>query len=91
MTDPFLIPERRAAVNQIDLKEYGKLEQQVEQLTKDVEEMQADIKELSAKMDTILMTLSEAKGGWKTLMWVGGAAASIATGVSWVIQHVSFK
>ena len=67
-----------------DLQEYGRLEQQVEQLTKDVEEMQADIK-------VIKSLLEQASGGWKTLMWVGGAAAAGAAALQWVVSHVSLK
>jgi prefoldin subunit 5 len=68
----------------INLQEYGRLEQQVEQLTKDVEEMQADIKAIKA-------LLEQASGGWKTLVWVGGAAAAGATALQWVASHVSLK
>jgi prefoldin subunit 5 len=71
-------------MNDIDLKEYGRLEQQVEQLTKDVEEMQSDIKAIKA-------LLEQASGGWKTLMWVGGAAAACASALQWVLTHVTLK
>jgi hypothetical protein len=36
----------------------------------------------------VLLTLSEARGGWKTLMFVGGAASSLGAAIAWVIQHL---
>ena len=71
-------------MNDISLKEYGRLEQQVEQLTKDVEGMQADLKIIKG-------LLEQATGGWKTLMWVGGACAAAASAVSWFLSHVTLK
>ena len=32
---------------------------------------------MESKLDDIIETLSEAKGGWRTLLWVGGAAGAI--------------
>jgi hypothetical protein len=32
--------------------------------------------------------LEQAKGGWRTLMWLGGAAMSAGAGISWVLSHV---
>ncbi len=71
-------------MSEINLQEYGRLEQQVQQLTKDVEDMQADIKVIKG-------LLEQAAGGWKTLMIVGGAAAAFASALSWAFQHVNLK
>lgn len=48
----------------------GEHDAQLEALGRDVSEMKADIK-------AIRETLSEARGGWKTLLLVGGAAGSM--------------
>ena len=71
-------------MNEIDPIHYGSLIQSVKQLTKDVEDMQDDIKVIKG-------LLEQATGGWKTLMWVGGAAASITAGLSWALSHITFK
>ena len=71
-------------MNEIDPIAYGRLIQSVERLSKDVEDMQDDIKAIKG-------LLEQASGGWKTLMWVGGAAASIAAGMSWVLSHMTLK
>lgn len=40
-----------------------------------------------AKLDMVLSTMSEARGSWKTLMLMGGAAGSIGGFVTWVTTH----
>jgi hypothetical protein len=71
-------------MKEIDPIEYGRLIQSVDRLTKDMEDIQDDIK-------AIKVLLEQATGGWKTLMWVGGACASAAAGVSWLLSHVTLK
>lgn len=39
------------------------------------------------KLDKVLAQLAEARGGWKTLMLVGGAAGSIGGGLAWLFSH----
>ena len=39
--------------------------------------LEKDVTRMEEKLDRILETLSEAKGGWKMLMMVGGASATI--------------
>ena len=41
-----------------------------------------------AKTQGTKETLSEAKGGWKLLLVVGGIGASVATFVTWFIDMV---
>ena len=50
-------------------RDFGRLEARVSALEDDMAELKADTKQ-------ILATLSEAKGGWKTLLLVAGAAGS---------------
>ncbi len=44
----------------------------------------------SAKLDTVLSTLTEAKGGWRALMWVGGVATTLGGGFGWALSHLKF-
>jgi len=53
-------------------------------IERDIGHMEAEIKnlttavsELTRKVDDITATLAEARGGWRTLMWVSGASATI--------------
>lgn len=65
----------------IDPRDFGRLEQEVRQLSTQVTDMKKTL-------ETINDTLSQARGGWRTLMLLGGAGAAVGSAVSWVIQHV---
>jgi hypothetical protein len=40
------------------------------------------------KLDKVLAQLAEARGGWRTLMLIGGAAGSIGSGLTWLMSHM---
>ncbi|WP_314435585.1 hypothetical protein [Massilia timonae] len=44
--------------------------------------------ELQQKLDKVLAQLAEARGGWRTLMLIGGAAGSIGSGITWLVSHL---
>lgn len=82
----------------IDARAFGQLEGEVKALAQTLEaqnktlELQnATMAAMKTQMDAISATLSEARGGWKTLLWIGGASASAAGLVTWVMQHLTFK
>lgn len=62
-------------------RDLGKHDAQIEALERDMKYMRQEVQEMRAEFATALAsintTLSEAKGGWKTLMWVGGAGATV--------------
>lgn len=66
----------------------ARLEVEVGHLTRSMADLQESNQQLTAKLDQVLLTLSEARGGWKTLMFVGGLASSLGAVMTWVIQHV---
>lgn len=39
------------------------------------------------KIDLILTAMSEAKGGWRTLMMIGGAAGTAGGVITWALAH----
>lgn len=41
----------------------------------------------SEQIDKVLQTMSEAKGGWRVLMIVGGAAGTLSGGLVWLMSH----
>lgn len=57
-------------------RDLGKHDAQIEALERDMQEMKADLRRVFEKLDQINNTLSEAKGGWKTMMWIAGASAA---------------
>ena len=61
----------------------------------EIKHLQADMDKLVADMDAIKETLiainetlATAKGGWKTLMAVGGFCTVIGGVVAWVLEHL---
>ena len=66
----------------------ARLEVEVGHLTKSMLDLQESNQQLTAKLDQVLLTLSEARGGWKTLMVVGGAASSLGAAIAWIVQHL---
>lgn len=84
MTDPTQQELAEARIN------IGILQTQVGHLTEGMADLQETNRQLTAKLDQVLLTLSEARGGWRTLMAVGGAAATAGAFASWVGQHVKW-
>lgn len=72
----------------IDPTEFGRLQAQVEALRSDLDRITADVGEIKRSLVAIGEQLSEARGGWRTLMLVGGAAASLGGVVAWLVSHV---
>jgi GTP1/Obg family GTP-binding protein len=68
----------------IDRRDYGRMEAQVEQLTKDVHVLKETVEVMRDMMQ-------QAQGGWKTIMIIGGVASTVGGAVSWVLGHVKFS
>ena len=60
----------------------------IKHIETDMDKMAKDIEEIKEALRSISVTLSEAQGGWKTLLIVGGIGASVATAVAWFIDMV---
>lgn len=42
---------------------------------------------LASKLDDVLTAMHEAKGGWRTVMLMGGVATTLSGGIAWAIGH----
>jgi prefoldin subunit 5 len=73
---------------QVDI---GRLEAEVVHLTRSVDELKKSNAKMGETLEQIQRTLSEAKGGWRTMMWMGGAAASIGGVISWAATHITWR
>lgn len=72
----------------IDARSFGQLEGKVEALTKMVADQKSTLEKLNSQLSEVSQTLSEAKGGWRTLLWIGGASASASAGLTWIIHQL---
>lgn len=59
----------------------------IRHLQTDMDKMVKDMDEIKQSIASINQTLSEAKGGWRMLMAVGGAAGIVGSGITWIVQH----
>jgi len=60
----------------------------IKHIEADMDKMAKDIEEIKEAIRSISVTLSEAQGGWKILLIVGGIGASIATAIAWIIDYL---
>jgi len=67
----------------IDPRDFGKMESQVGQLVKDMDEMKANVQAIRDLME-------QSKGGWKTLVYLGGVASAFGGLISWLASHIKF-
>ncbi len=74
-----------------DSLQIARLEERMQTVVRDMEAQNVKLEAMSVQLDQVLSTLSEARGGWKTLMWIGGASASVGGLVSWALNHLTFK
>lgn len=64
---------------------------EIRHLQTDMDKMVQDMEEIKKSLAEINQTLSEARGGWKTLMWAGGAVSAITGVVGFVMGHWGTK
>jgi len=63
----------------------------IQHLQEDMDKMIVEMAEIKATLQNIEKTLSEAKGGWKTLMAIGGAVSIITGVIGLIIGYWSHK
>jgi hypothetical protein len=71
-------------MSDVDPQQFGELKAEVRMLV-------SAVRDLDSKVDTIHEKLSEAKGGWKVLMGLGGASSVLGGLVTWFATHVLGK
>ena len=71
MSTPEILTARELATHAADIKH----------MQEDMDKMLESMKIMQATLTAISSTLSEAKGGWKVLMLVGGAAGTVGAGI----------
>lgn len=76
---------------QIDPRSFGQLEGAVKALADRVSELTDDMEGMRRDLRALTGVLSEAKGGWRTLAWLAGAAAAAGSVVTWIVTHIKFQ
>ena len=73
--------ERELAVHETEIKH----------IQEDMERMMRDIYEIKQSLANLNCTLSEAKGGWKTMMAVAGLASAVAAVLGFFTHYLLGK
>lgn len=73
---------------EVDPRDYGKLEAQVERIIKDVDNLSDEIKQLKESIQAIRDLMEQSKGGWKTLVYLGGLASTVGGLIAWIASHI---
>lgn len=87
----FLFPERvyvTTTTEQQNAINVAAIQVEVAHLKVAVADLRTANAELDRKLDQVLAQLAEARGGWRTLMLIGGAAGSLGSGITWIISHL---
>ena len=63
----------------------------IQHLQEDMDKMVAEMAEIKITLQNIEKTLSEAKGGWRTLMAIGGGVSVITGVIGLIIGYWSHK
>lgn len=71
----------------IDPVEFGEIKGAVAALQVQMSDLKARHAVTDAKLDLVLDKLSEAKGGWRVMMLLGGGASTLGAGLTWVATH----
>ena len=58
----------------------------ISHLQGDMDKMVEEMKEIKEAIQAIQKTLSEAHGGWKMFLGIGGAFAMIGAALGWIIE-----
>lgn len=67
------------------------LEVQVETIGREMGELKAGMAELVRTMNAMRDQMTEARGGWRVLMAIGGASATAGGFIAWVAEHLLGK
>lgn len=74
-----------------DSLQIARLEERLATVVRDMESQNEQLAAMRVQLEQVLAALGEARGGWKTLMWLGGAAASFGGAISWALNHLEIK
>lgn len=72
-------------------RELGEHDAKIENLEKEVHLLRQDVARIFEKLDDINLTLSSAKGGWKTLLLIGGAISGLVAFFNTIFHWVTSK
>jgi prefoldin subunit 5 len=64
---------------------------EIKHLQSDMDKLVNDVEEIKKTLVAIQKTLAEAKGGWRMLLLIGGAAGTLGAGITQAIHWFAGK
>lgn len=74
----------------INPQEFGQIKAEMAAQRRDLDNMARALDKLVVSVQSMRDTMTEARGGWRAIMLIGGVAATLGGAVSWLLQHVKF-
>lgn len=74
-----------------DSLQIARLEEQFAAMRHTIEEMAQVQRDTQHQLGELRAQLEQAKGGWRTLMLLGGAASALGAFLSWMVAHVRLQ
>ena len=74
-----------------DSVQIARLEERIGHMNVEMANIRAELAEMDVKLDRVLTAFSEARGGWRTVMLICGAAAAAGSVITWLVAHGVFK
>lgn len=59
----------------------------IKHLQQDMDKMVADMDEIKRTLNAINTKMDKVEGGWKALMWIGGAVSTVTGVVGYVVGY----
>ena len=78
-------------MSEIDPRSFGQLEAAVEALDARMQRVDSKLGDLDGKLQKLSDAITEARGGWRMALLLGGAAAAAGSGLTWLLQHVTLR
>jgi hypothetical protein len=78
-------------VNPIDPQQFGALQAQVAVLIESDRRKTELLETLTDEVIAMRVQMAEARGGWRALMLIGGASASLGGAATWLLSHLSVR
>ena len=69
----------------------ARLEEQFSAMRASLQEMAESLHAMRSELAIVKTDLEQAKGGWRVLMLMGGAAASLGAFTAWAAQHIRLQ
>jgi hypothetical protein len=75
-------------MTEINPVEFGAIKAELAAQRRDIDRIVGRLDEMAQSVQKIEKTLSEARGGWKALIWVSGISGSFGAAMTWVANHL---